>query len=65
MSPHSGPRWKEIVGTVDSLNWRLTCPQCKAAEAVWPARRGVKPGIDGPDLDSATCNKCNVPARVE
>lgn len=24
-----------------------------------------KPGIDGPDLDSATCKKCKVPASVD
>ncbi len=53
------------MGTVNSLNWKLTCPHCEAAEAVWATQRGVEPGIDGPDLDSVTCKKCKVPARVE
>lgn len=73
------------MGTIDSLDWKLTCPLCGAAEKVWATQRGSsfnigpwsdirgadrfevvsKPGIDGPDLDSATCKKCKVSASVE
>lgn len=73
------------MGTIDSLDWKLTCPQCGAEEKVWATQRGSsfnigpwsdirgaelfavvsKRGIDGPDLDSATCKKCQVPARVD
>lgn len=73
------------MGTIDSREWKLKCPQCMATGIAWATQRGssfnIGPWsdirkselfdittssvvIDGPELDTATCKKCQIPALI-